>query len=443
MTEEITIPSIPLLDHQKEVFNKIIYDNIDRAILIWHRRAGKDLISFIILSTIAIENTGLYWYIFPYYTQCRKSFWEAFVNQNMRYIDLIPRKLVKKINNQEMKIELINGSIIRFVGADNYDSLVGSNPNGVVISEYALIKPSLWELVIEPIIIRNKGKVIFNSTPRGENHCYEMYNYLKNSKKSNHYASLLTIKDTGLVSEEEIQEMRRSGRPEALIQQEFYCSFQGANVGNYYNDIISNIADTNILENITYDGQDSVCTFWDLGVSDSMAIWFANLKNNKITVYDYYEANGYGLGHYVDYINMKKYKYYKHFLPHDGSHRQLTTSEKAQSIQNQLLQLGLENVEVQKRTNDVYSDIQLVRSNLKKCYFDKSKCKAGIQSLKNYRREYDENRNCYKETPLHDWSSHGADAFRLLVKVYQDKFSNMNFNNSNNNYKPIICKIQF
>lgn len=431
----INLPLLSNLPHQKEVWNKMVCGDVDRAVLIWHRRAGKDITSFQILTEWAIEKAGLYWYIFPFYVQAKKSFWEAFITPQMKYIDLVPRELIKKRNDNEMKFELKNGSIIRLVGADNPDALVGSNPNGVVISEYALISPNLWQIILEPILLRNKGKIIFNSTPRGENHCFEMFNYLNESQKINkkHYASILNIDNTGLVSNDEINEMRKSGKPEAIIQQEFYCSFAGANVGAYYADILSSITETNFKEEIVYNGEDLVETFWDLGVSDSMAIWFANLRNGKITIYDYYEANGYGLGHYVDVINSKKYKYIKHNLPHDGANRTLTISEKASSIQNQLMQLNLNNVSVTKRTNDVYADIQITRSVLPKCYFDKIKCKIGLQAMKNYRREYDENKSCYKEQPLHDWSSHGADAFRLLGKVYNERFSYLNNINKNQN----------
>lgn len=438
--KEIIFPSIDILPHQQDFWHRFVNNNLKRSILIWHRRAGKDVISFLAMVQSAIRKSGLYWYIFPLYTQARKSFWEAFLNQNLKYIDLIPKELIKKKRDDEMYFELINGSIIRFVGGDKTDSLVGSNPNGVVISEYALQNPSLWEIVLEPILTRNKGWVIFNSTPRGENHCYDMYNYLKNSNNQEHYASRLSVDDTKIITLQEIDEMRIRGKPEELIQQEFYCSFAGAMTGSYYNDILNSIAESNLLDNITYDGEAMVQTLWDLGVSDSMALWFVTVRANRIEVLDYYEANGYGLGHYVDVINSKPYKYLKHNLPHDGGHRTLSTAEKASTIQNQLLQLGLNNVIVHDRTNDIYGDIQAVRGILNKCYFDKSKCKRGLDCLKNYRREFDEKRNCFREQPIHDWTSHGADAFRILPKIYNKLTNNNNITKHRGGYQ---CQLYY
>ena len=429
---EIEFPIIDFLPHQIEPWDKCVNENINRAILIWHRRAGKDIFSFNVLGEKAIIKKGLYWYIFPTAVQARKSFWEAFIEINgeqIRYPDLIPKKIVAKRNESEMKIGLKNGSIIRIIGADNPDSLRGANPNGVVISEFAQQKPTLWDSVIEPILLRNNGWCIFNSTPLGENHCFKMYQYLKNSKNKENYADLKTVRDTGIITEEQIQEIRQQGRLEELIQQEYYCSFDSAMAGSYYNDILLSIEDTNFKDNIAYDGQSMVQTMWDLGISDSMALWFVVCRLNEIQILDYYEANGYGLSHYVDVINSKPYKYLQHNLPHDGGHRTLSMTEKSSTVQNQLMQLGLNNVVVWDRTSDVYSDIQAVRGILPKCIFDKTKCKMGIDSLKNYRKEYDENRHCYRNTPLHDWTSHGADAFRILPKIYNNISLKNNFIN--------------
>ena len=156
---------------------------------------------------------------------------------------------------------------------------------------------------------------------------------------------------------------------------------------------------------------------WDLGISDSMAIWFVQLVGQEIHLIDYYENSSYGLAHYVSVLNNKGYTYVQHCLPHDGGQRQLTATEKALTVENQLQNLGLNNIKVIKRTNDVYADIQNVRGLLSRCYFDKEKTKEGFDCLKQYRREFDEKRQVFKSTPLHDWTSHGADAFRILPQL--------------------------
>ena len=138
-------------------------------------------------------------------------------------------------------------------------------------------------------------------------------------------------------------------------------------------------------------------------------------------------------------INQEISKYINHYLPHDGAHRTLTQDERCKTIQHQLTELGLQNVKVIERTKDLYGDIQAVRNLLNICYFDKTKCKDGLMSLKNYRREYDENRKCYKQTPLHDWTSHGADAFRIIPIVYNEKIRSKTIINK----QPIIWNKKF
>ena len=441
----IEFPIIDMRPYQEDIWDRFINNDIYLTILIWHRRGGKDIFSFNSLVEKALEKKGLYWYIFPLAVQARKSFWEAFIQvqgAQIRYIDLIPQELIKKKSDAEMKIELINGSIIRCLGADNPDNLRGANPYGVVVSEYAQHRPTLWGSILEPILKANKGWCIFNSTPLGENHCYEMYNFLKEKQKEDetHYiASLLTINDTKILNENDIDDIRRQGRPEELIQQEYYCSFAGALTGSYYASILSKIEENNFLDNINYDGESGVNTAWDLGVSDATAIWFFIIKNQKVELIDYYENTGYGLSHYVRIIEQKPYKYINHYLPHDGAHRTLTQDERCKTIQHQLTELGLQNVKVIERTKDLYGDIQAVRNLLNICYFDKTKCKDGLMSLKNYRREYDENRKCYKQTPLHDWTSHGSDAFRIIPIVYNEKIRSKTIINK----QPIIWNKKF
>lgn len=306
------------------------------------------------------------------------------------------------------------GSIISFLGGDRYDSLVGAGIKGAVISEYALQRPGLYDLAIEPMLRESKGWCLFNTTPRGENHAKGMYDFLAN--EPNALVCKLTIEDTGgIVTAADLDEERRRGKPEELIRQEYYCSFAGAIYGAYYANELEKYHDH--VGQYPFDAGYPVHTMWDLGVSDSMAIWFVQFVGGAVHVIDYYENSTYGLGHYADVVLNKPYRYAGHHLPHDGTQRQLTLAEKAQSIQNQLIRAGLNQVDVISRTNDVYGDIQAVRAMLSRCYFDAEKTKDGYLALKQYRREWDEDRKCFKATPYHDWTSHGADAFRMLPAV--------------------------
>ena len=383
-----------------------------RAMQVWHRRAGKDLCDLQIMAKEAAKIRHNYWFILPFYQQVRKAIWEGKTKDGQPYLSFIPDELIRKKNKQEMYIELINGSIIRFLGGDNPDSLVGAGPRGIVISEWALQKPSLWNF-LEPMLLENNGWAIFNTTPRGDNHAKEMFEAFK--KNPNYYTSILTINDTGIVSKEAIDKLRNEGWPEEMIQQEFFCSFEGSVHGAYYGDLINDLDKRGNITSVPLDGQAMVHTFWDLGLSDMTSIWFVQFIGKEIRVIDYYEDHNKRVSDYADMLlNVKQYQYGSHNIPHDGSKRDF---ESLKSYQQILTEAGLKNVKVHSRTPSVHLGIMKTRAMLSRCWFDKEKCKDGLWCLKNYRRAYDEERRSFKDVPEHDLASHGADAFRLLAET--------------------------
>jgi len=440
MTE---LPLINLRNYQIKVWNTL-HSGVKKAILVWHRRAGKDLFCLNYLISRAIMDVGNYWFILPESQQVRKAIWEGVTKDGVRYLEFFPKDMVLKQDDQSMTIYLKHpdggldnkgkprvGSIISFVGGDRYDKRVGAGIKGAVVSEWALQKSNLYDLALEPMLRETGGWVIFNTTPRGENHAHDTFEWLNEDPK--YYASLLTIEDTGdIVTEEDIAEERRRGKAEELIQQEYYCSFEGAIQGSYYGDILKKNKDK--VMSVPYDTQFPVETLWDLGVSDTTAIWFVQFVGREVRVIDYYEASGYGLGHYYDILTApeRNYRYSKHRLPHDGAQRQMTSTERAISIKQQLINLGLSNVEVNKRTSDVYTDIQAIRGLLPRCVFDKVKTKDGRESLKQYRRKFDEKRNCFLNQPYHDWASNGSDAFRSILPAIQQS--------TRQSFKPVVKK---
>lgn len=430
MEKEITIPyKFTPRDYQIPLIS-CIDKGYKRAVCIFHRRAGKDKTLINLITKEALKRVGVYYYLFPTYKQGRKIIWQGIDKAGMKFTDHIPEEIRKRTNDQEMMIELRNGSIIQIIGTDDIDRIVGTNPVGCVFSEYSLQNPKAWDL-LRPILAENEGWAVFNYTPRGKNHGYELYEMAKDNPKW--FAEILTVDDTKAISLEAIEEERLAGMDEDLIQQEFYCSFEAAIQGAYYAKQINKANEENRITNVPYVENIPVHTVWDLGVGDSTAIWFIQLVNQEIRVIDYYEAQGEGLPYYAKVLDERGYKYGGHYAPHDIQVREmgsgLSRLETARS-------LGI-NFQVVKNIS-IDDGINAARVIFNRCWFDKEKTKQGVNCLVNYHKEYDEKRKEYKNIPYHDWSSHGADAFRYLAVQFGNKGLTPNIFNSLPNKKGFI-----
>lgn len=378
---------------------------VKRAVCVWHRRAGKDKTAFNFMVKKALERVGTYFYVLPTYAQGKKIIWHGMDKEGFRFLDHCPEAIRKRTSNQEMFIELKNGSIIQVVGSDNIDSLMGTNPIGVVFSEYSLQNPEAWDL-IRPILDENGGWAIFNFTPRGNNHGWELWEMARHNDKW--FSQILTVDDTGAVSKEVIDDERNSGMPEDFVQQEFYCSFNAPRSGAYYAHIMEKAEQEKRIGNVPWDPAIGVDTIWDLGIGDANAIWFTQSVGKEIRFIDYYENNGEGLSHYAKYLQAKPYVYKEHIAPHDIQARELGTGK---SRLETARSLGI-NFKVAPSLS-VEDGIEATRSMLSHAWFDAQKCKHGILALKNYRKEWDEKNKVFRTRPEHDWSSHAADAARM------------------------------
>ena len=211
-----------LRDYQEGYWNWCLKEEFKRALIVWPRRNGKDIVSLNILVAKAMQKVALYYYIGPYYNQIRQIIWEGIDGSGKRFIDYIPAGLVEKKTKIDMRINLVNGSQIKLCGSDNIDSIVGTNPYGVIFTEFSLHKPEAWHF-IRPILAENGGWAIFNGTPRGLNHFFTLAQ--RAEKHEGWFFQKLTRDDTNIPSLEAIEEDRRSGMPESLIEQEYYTSW--------------------------------------------------------------------------------------------------------------------------------------------------------------------------------------------------------------------------
>lgn len=385
------------------------------AFWVVHRRAGKDLTALHQMAKMAFVRKGLYWHTLPTYKQARKAIWQGFTNDGKRFIDnAFPPAIVANRNEQEMRIELKNGSIIQLVGSDSYDTLVGSNPVGVTFSEYALNHPRAYDY-IRPILAANNGWAAFITTPRGRNHAYDLYQKAKADPKW--FTAVQSVHDTnfadGTLSRTVMDDELAAGMPAALVRSEYLCDWNAALVGSVWGDLMEELEHRGGLDDFD-SGSDGIHTVWDLGMSDATAIWFMR-TGSGVEFVDHYEAHGKPLSHYCDEIAKRGYKYIRHWLPHDARQHHLGTE---MSVLEQLkARFGAGMVQVGPRMA-LIDGIQAGRWLLQQqgTRFH-PRCAKGVEALRAYHYEYDEESKTYSGKPAHDWSSHTADAFRYSAVV--------------------------
>ena len=388
-----------------------------RAACVWHRRAGKDLVALHQTVKMAHLRKGVYWHCLPTYRQAKKAIWDGFTKDGKRIIETVfPQALVKRKNESEMLVELRYGSIVQLVGSDTVDNLVGAGPVGVTFSEYSISKPRAWDLV-RPMLKENGGWASFIYTPRGANHGAKLYETAK--ANPDWFSEVLTIHDTKALPASVLDEERAAGMPEALIRQEYLCDFTAALVGSVWGDLLEALEKDGCLEEFEHE-RSRVYTSWDLGIGDATAIWFWCLNDGGVDVIDYYEASGKPLSHYLDELELRSqrmgYKYAKHWLPHDARARSFQTG--VSTIDQVVARLGTGMVGIVPELS-LADGIQATRWLLQQNVFIHPRCHEGLQALRQYHFDYDEEKRTLSNKPEHDWSSHSADAFRGVALVYR------------------------
>jgi len=398
---EIVIPYEPR-PLQEKIHNELKRFNV----ICCHRRFGKTVfaINHLIMSACEIPNARLA-YIAPTYRQGKAVAYDYL----KEYTDPL-MKLGGKRHETELKVDLWNGSRIQIFGSDNPDALRGLGFDGVVMDEFALMSPRVWTEVVRPAVSDKLGYVIFIGTPMGHNQFWDVYDLAKR-RGGDWYAQLYRASETEIISFEELEEAKLT-MPSDQYEQEFECSFQAAVSGAYYGKQIQKAERENRICSIDIDSNVDIETWWDLGIGDSTSIWFAQRIGEEIRLIDYYETNGESLAHYAGVLRDKGYNYSRHIAPHDITTRELGTGKSRLEV---AYELGLD-FEVCPRL-EVDHGIEAVRNTLDRCWFDINRCKYGIDCLRQYRKQFDDKMQTFKNKPLHDWASHGSDAFRYGCSV--------------------------
>lgn len=371
-----------------------------------------------------MERPANYWHMLPQAHQVRKAIWEA-VNPRTgkrRIDEAFPKEIRSVTREAEMFIRFRNGSTWQCLGSDNFQGAIGSSPAGIVYSEWAQANPSARGY-LRPILAENKGWQIFITTPRGKNHAHKTY--MATLKQPHAFAELLTANDTGLFSPADLDIERAEyvstygdDMGNALFEQEYLCSFEAAILGAYYAGEFAKVDNERRIQPIEVDNSFPVHTAWDLGYDDDTAIWLYQVIAGEVRILDYYYNSGKDLEHYAGALVEKGHTYGTHYLPHDA--RAKTLAARGRSIEQQLSELlGYGTIRIVENLA-LEDGIQAARKMFPRVWFD-PQCNEGIEALRQYHREWDDDRKMFKDKPFHDWTSHPADAFRYLAVAYRDE----------------------
>jgi hypothetical protein len=400
-------------DYQRRCWDALLKDNVKRAALCWHRRAGKDLLMLNIAQVFMLERSCLVWHLLPQFNQARRVVWNGMTSEGNGFLDYFHPELIERRRDDQMLIQFKKehgGSIYQCVGSDQPDKLMGANPALVIFSEYALADPQCWDY-IRPILNENDGVAAFISTPRGYNHFYDVMAQARESEKW--FSETLTVRETKrsngepVVTDEMIEEDRRSGMPDELIRQEYYCDFSAPLTGAYWGRELDEADREGRIGDVVWRREYPVHTAWDLGMRDATAIWFYQVVDGYVHWIDYYASSGEGLEHYAKVLQTKPYVYKEHWAPHDIRVRELGSGV---SRWQTAADLGVFFRVVPRLSVD--EGVQAARLVIPRSRFDKEKCADGIKGLRHYRKEWDTHNRLWSAKPVHDWTEHPASAFR-------------------------------
>jgi hypothetical protein len=314
-------------------------------------------------------------------------------------------------------VDLVNGARIRLFGADNADAMRGLGFHGLFLDEYADFKPSVFGNILRPALSDNQGWCVFASTPKGKNQFWDIYSTAQRIP-SEWFCLNLPASVSKLLPDGELSAAKAQLSPDQYMQ-EYECSFEAAILGAFYGTEMREATEQGRVTRVAYDNNVPVHTAWDLGYRDDTAVWFYQVIRDEVHIVDFYAISGANIDEIAENILAKPYNFGKHYLPHDARAKTLAAAGKS-VIEQLAVHFGINSLAIVPDLS-VQDGIQAVRKMLPQCWFDADKCSEGIEALRQYQREYDEDKKAFRQTPRHDWCSHPADAFRMLSIAWRSE----------------------
>lgn len=373
-------------------------------VLVCHRRFGKTVCAINHLLKRAIEeqkpNPRLA-YVAPTYRQAKNVAWDYL----KQFSERIPGT---RYHETELRCDLPNGARISLLGAENPNSLRGIYLDFAVMDEVADMPANIFPEVIRPALSDRKGSAAFIGTPQGHNYFHDLWEAAATTK--GWQRKIYKASETGIVDDDEL-EAAKATMTEDQYNQEFECSWVANVPGSVYGKELQDADDAGRITSVPHIGDHRVDTYWDLGMHDYTAIWFVqNVGRGDIHVIDYYQNQGEGLPHYARVMDEKNYLYGNHYGPHDLEVRELGTGKSRREAAHGL---GINFRTVPRLP--IEDGIHAARLLIPRVYFDRDNCREGLEALRHYHRAYNERTRQFRDKPVHDWSSHAADAFRTAA----------------------------
>lgn len=409
--QKVVIPYKP-----RDVF--VPYHNSTKrfALTVAHRRCGKTVArvnKLIRGAATCTKSEPRFGYLAPYSVQAKDIAWNYLKHYSLPIMQVVGEFRSKK-NESELSVTFPhNGAQVRLYGAENIDRMRGLYFDGIVCDESQDIAPTAMTSVILPCLADREGWLDLSGTPKGYGNLLGQ-SYKRALDDDEWFVQMLKASMTGIIKPEELARLKRN-MPSNEYEQEFECSFDAAITGAYYAKELENAQFDGRITSVPYDKSYRVHTWWDLGMHDYTVIWFIQVVGREIRVIDYYESSGQGLDHYARVLDEKKYLYGKHWAPHDIMVREMGTGKTRFETAGEL------GIPFEVAPNIPVKDgIDAARMILGRCWFDKRKTEAGVDAMRQHREKFDDKRQL-SLGPLHDWTSHAADAFRIGTVGLEEK----------------------
>lgn len=378
-----------------------------------HRRAGKTVAVVNDTNKAALTNTRAwppprYAYVAPYYKQAKRVAWGY-----AKYFSSVVPGI--EFNESELEIRYPTGATFRLFGADNPDALRGDYLDGVACDEFADWAPSVFPLVIRPMLADFKGWATFIGTPKGHNE-FCIQHRAAEADPERWYSMTLRASESGLISQEELDDAR-AGMTAEQYEQEFECSFEAAILGAYFGREMAEAQRQGRICDVPYDETLPCYTAWDLGKGANMPVWVWQPTYRGPNVIDFIEGvHSDGVPQVLKKLDDLPYKIEAHYVPPDAKTTDIGSGR------SRIEQIILHNRNVPPRiVPDLKIDdrISAGKLTLPQTRFDAVRCKDGLEALRQYKADYDEVLKVFRDQPLKNWASHPADAYMVMAGAWR------------------------